>query len=432
MGVPHTFGMPSMMMRSPALTAVLACLAMVRGPGAQAQSPHPMTVADLPLLKGVSDPQISPDGRSVAYVRTTSDYQADRITLVIVIVDAASGAIRHATSGTAPQWSPDGRSLALRDVAGSHAGIWIYDVGTEQRRFLVPVFSTNAWLGNLAVKNYAWSPDGSAIAYVGTDSVVPPTPHPDGDAPAAADVEVFSRIMYKTRTGFTDNRRTHIARRAPHVRCRSRSCMPRVLTPGQYDEHSLDWSPEGTHIAFVSDRSIDPDNAYTNDLWTVDAETGQVTRLTDTPSRGVWSGTGRLMASSSRIPHGPDTHNTKDSPAEDTHVWAIPATGGAAWQVAPLNWTGAIGSGQLVPGRGERVLHGGGSWTIVGVSRPRRRRAGAASRHVPVSGRSSTRSTMPGAVMAYVQSDLTHPSEVWVSGADGRSARASSRTSRMR
>ncbi len=50
-----------------------------------------MTVADLPLLKGVSDPQISPDGRSVAYVRTTSDYQADKITSVIVIVDAASG-----------------------------------------------------------------------------------------------------------------------------------------------------------------------------------------------------------------------------------------------------------------------------------------------------------------------------------------------------
>jgi len=167
----HTFGMPSVMMRSPALTAVLASLAILWGPGAQAQSAHPMTVADLPLLKGVTDPQISPDGRSVAYVRTTSDYQADKITSVIVVVDAASGAIRHMTPGTAPLWSPDGRSLALRDDAGSHAGIWIYDVGTEQRRFLVPVYSTNAWLGNLAVKNYAWSPDGSAIAYVGTASL---------------------------------------------------------------------------------------------------------------------------------------------------------------------------------------------------------------------------------------------------------------------
>jgi dipeptidyl aminopeptidase/acylaminoacyl peptidase len=411
--------MPSVTMRSPALTAVLASLAMLWGPGAQAQSPHPMTVADLPLLKGVTDPQISPDGRSVAYVRTTSDYQADKITSVIVIVDATSGAIRHMTSGTAPLWSPDGRLLALRDDAGSHAGIWIYDVGTEQRRFLVPVYSTNAWLGNLAVKNYAWSPDGSAIAYVGTDSVVPATPRPDGDAPAAADVEVFSRIMYKTRIGFTDNRRTHIY--VMPVACGAApSCVPRVLTPGSYDEHSLAWSPDGHHIAFVSDRSPDPDNAYTNDLWTVDAETGQVTRLTDTPSAEfwpAWSPDGKQIA----FPAWRRTHNTKDSPAEDTHVWAMSAAGGAAWPVAPsldrrvgqVSWSPAGGSVYFTA-----TDHGSISVYRAPAAGGPAQRLTTCTCQVPQYSLDHA-----GRWMAYVQNDLTHPSELWIAGADGRGAR---------
>ncbi len=210
MGALHTFGMTSVILATITAGVVLSWGADARAQNAAAPPHHAMTTGDLSLLKGVSDPQISPDGRSVAYVRTTFDYQGDKTISVIVIVDAASGAARHVVQGTAPQWSPDGRSLAFRDDAGSHNGIWIYDAATEHRWFLVAVPVTNAWLGSLAVKNFAWSPDGSAIAYVGTDSVVPPAPHPDGDAPAAADVEVFSRIMYKTRTGFTDNRRTHV------------------------------------------------------------------------------------------------------------------------------------------------------------------------------------------------------------------------------
>src|SRR5579864_5675382 len=116
MGAPHTFGMTSVILATMTAGVVLSWGADARAQGSaappepqsqtqsqtqsrtqsqtQSQPPlhHPMTTGDLSHLKGVSDPQISPDGRSVAYVRTTVDYQGDKTTAVIVIVDATSGA----------------------------------------------------------------------------------------------------------------------------------------------------------------------------------------------------------------------------------------------------------------------------------------------------------------------------------------------------
>ena len=431
MGALHTFGMTSVILATMTAGVVLSWGAGRRaraecggaaGAAIATHPPpphHPMTTGDLSLLKGVSDPQISPDGRSVAYVRTTFDYQGDKTISVIVIVDAASGAARHVVQGTAPQWSPDGRSLAFRDDAESHNGIWIYDTATEHRWFLVAVPVTNAWLGSLAVKNFAWSPDGSAIAYVGTDSVVPPAPHPDGDAPAAADVEVFSRIMYKTRTGFTDNRRTHVY--VVPVACgAAAACTPRVLTPGAYDEHSLAWSPDGHRIAFVSDRSPDPDNAYTNDLWTVDVATGQITRLTDTPSAEfspVWSPDGKQIA----FPAWRRPNNTKDSPAEDTHVWAIAATGGAAWPVAP-SLDRRVGQVSWPPAGGMVYFtatdHGSISVYRAPATGGPAQRLTTCQCQVP-----QYSLDRAGRWMAYAENDLTHPSEVWIAAADGRGPR---------
>ncbi len=198
------------------------------------------------------------------------------------------------------------------------------------------------------------------------------------------------------------------------------SCVPRVLTPGSYDEHSLAWSPDGHHIAFVSDRSPDPDNAYTNDLWTVDAETGQVTRLTDTPSAEfwpAWSPDGKQIA----FPAWRRTHNTKDSPAEDTHVWAMSAAGGAAWQVAPsldrrvgqVSWSPAGGSVYFTA-----TDHGSISVYRAPAAGGPAQRLTTCTCQVPQYSLDHA-----GRWMAYVQNDLTHPSELWIAGADGRGAR---------
>ena len=119
-------------------------------------------------LVGISDPQIAPDGKSVAVVVSRANIKDNRNDTEIVAVDAASGATRSLTferRGVAsPRWSPDGARLAFLANATSEREakrqIWMMNTaGGDARRI------TDAANG---VQQFAWSPDGSQIAYVKT------------------------------------------------------------------------------------------------------------------------------------------------------------------------------------------------------------------------------------------------------------------------
>src|SRR5262250_610657 len=80
-------------------------------------TPRPMTPHDLTRIRFLSDPQIAPDGRTVAFVVTTLSEEKDEYLSNIWLVDVAGGAPRRFTAGprrdTAPRWSPDGTRLAF-------------------------------------------------------------------------------------------------------------------------------------------------------------------------------------------------------------------------------------------------------------------------------------------------------------------------------
>lgn len=286
---------------------------------AMAQGPRPFAAADQDRLRSVSEARLAPDGATLAYVRGTVSVVDNRSTSEIVLVRTSTGAELSAWAGAVPRWSPDGRSIAYLGARGSQAGIWIREVGRGVDRFLAAAPQSDAWLGRGASKNFEWSPDGKWIAFVAAGPAV---------APSGSDVKVFSRIMYKTRTGFTDDRRTHL------WLVSAAGGEPRLLTPGSFDEHSVAWAPDSRRIAFVSDRSEDPDNTFSNDIFVLDIETGATTRLTSTRSAEflpVWSPDGQWIACEAWV----RTNNTKDSPAEDTKVYVMPAAGGAPRRIAP-------------------------------------------------------------------------------------------------
>src|SRR6202789_2873557 len=96
-------------MAGSSLAALLLCAAPAAGI-AQAVKPalKPLDVFD---LQWVSDPEISPDGRSIAYVRMSFDIKTDRPRGVIWLVGADGKHARplsDAVSSSAPRWSPDG------------------------------------------------------------------------------------------------------------------------------------------------------------------------------------------------------------------------------------------------------------------------------------------------------------------------------------
>ena len=107
-------------------------------PGLAAQK-RAMTVDDYLALKSVGDPQLSPDGKWVAYSVTENSLKDNRGIARIWLADVSSGQVRQLTAGPGsdrqPRWSPDGRTLAFVSTRESGAQLWVLPIaGGEARR----------------------------------------------------------------------------------------------------------------------------------------------------------------------------------------------------------------------------------------------------------------------------------------------------------
>src|SRR5437879_7126685 len=124
---------------------------------------------DLARVVRLTDPQVAPDGRSIALVVSRANLEEDRWDPELALVDLESGSVRTLTYDRRgvgqPRWSPTGDRLAFLATVGSgreaHPQVFVMAAtGGEARRL------TSAAEG---VQQFAWSPDGSTIAYAAAD-----------------------------------------------------------------------------------------------------------------------------------------------------------------------------------------------------------------------------------------------------------------------
>jgi dipeptidyl aminopeptidase/acylaminoacyl peptidase len=299
-------------------------LFLVAAPGSAAA--RPLESADYYRMRSVTSVRLSPDGTRAAYTVMVNDGAGRPRTQLWTVGLPEGTPIRiggPAATGSDPSWSPDGRSIAFSGESGGKSTLMIVSAAGGAPRALAEMAGTNSPLtfeGNAI----AWSPDSRRIAFVSA------TPGPETEL-ASGDPVVITRHLYKPdlvegHTRFNDNRRRHIflvdaAGGAPHA-----------LTSGTFEEHSIDWSPDGQEILCVSNREPDPDLFYNPDLFAVRVADGTLRRVTATESAEYeprWSPDGRRIVFLGTRRGVTDLETTM----EDTHVWVAAADGSGRREV---------------------------------------------------------------------------------------------------
>ncbi|MEO1647463.1 MAG: S9 family peptidase [Pseudomonadota bacterium] len=247
---------------------------------ASAQGDHTkFTGADLFGLSVAADPQISPDGSQIAYVRRTNDIMTDRAVSSIWLIDVASGAQTPLVTGegahVSPRWSPDGTRLAY--VSTQSGG------GPELHvRWMASGQSANITSLAEGPGGVTWSPDGNSIAYTarvpgqGLTLGKPPA-KPEG-AEWGKPLQIVDRVTYRRDGG-------------SYVKPGTRQLFlvsatggaPRQLTFGEYSNGgAVEWAPDGSALFFSGNRNEDWElEPVQSEIYRLDIASGDITALTD-------------------------------------------------------------------------------------------------------------------------------------------------------
>ncbi len=271
-------------------------------------------------LRSVGTVQFSPDGSRLAYTVLRNDAGRDPVDQVWILTLADGKSICLSAgdepSGN-PQWSPDGKWIAYSGRTGDRHGLIIARPDGGNKRFVASMEGTNSPLPTTG-RTFTWSPDSRQIAYVSAQ------PGPE-TAEATGDPIVITRYLYKPTAGegnshFNDNKRLHI------FVADVATGQSRQLTNGTHHEHSIEWSPDGKEIAFISNREPNEDQFFNYDLFALNAATGDIRRITATESaeyRPHWSPDGKSIVYMATKRGLTDLETTM----EDTHVWLADSDG---------------------------------------------------------------------------------------------------------
>ncbi|HEY4205490.1 MAG TPA: S9 family peptidase [Puia sp.] len=260
--------------------------------------------ADIYRLPSVSDPQISPEGKWVAYTVSTIDSIKDKRSSSIWMISLDGSQDLRLTNSpegeSRPRWSPDGKYLAFlssREASPMDVGdhlpvtrpavkgsqIWLMDRRGGEAQRLTTIKG--------GVNDYAWSPDGQKLLLTLTDQ-----DHEDTGKVKTTKPYVIDRYQYKQDVEGYRYKKLYTHLYLFNISTKKLD----TLTTGHYDDENATWSPDGSSIAFVSNRTEDPDKNENTDIYTIAAQphnnVRQLTAWKGSDNNPRWSPDGQYIA----------------------------------------------------------------------------------------------------------------------------------------
>ncbi len=254
-------------MRRVVLVVVLAWA--VGGAAAEEPKTHPFSVHDMLAMDRLSEWQASPDGKTIVFVRRTTDLEANKGRTDLWLVNADGTALRrlttHPDADHSPRWTPDGKTIHFLSTRSGSSQIWrIAADGGEAE----PV--TNE---PLDVGSFVLSRDGMWIAFSmevfpDAESVADTKKRLDETAARKSTGRVYDRLFIRHWDTWADGRRSHLfvipAAGGTAVDVMKGMDADSPSKPfGGSDEYTF--TPDGKSVVFTA-RDVGREEAWSTDL----------------------------------------------------------------------------------------------------------------------------------------------------------------------
>jgi dipeptidyl aminopeptidase/acylaminoacyl peptidase len=427
-------------------TFLLAFLLLALVPAvAEAAGKRPMKIDDLFAFKRLSDPQISPDGKLVAYILATVDLEGNKSTSALWLAPTdGKGEPRQLTNAAGkkdrhPRWSPDGKKLLFESNRSGDFQLWVISLDGGEAKQLTTI-STEAG-------NALWSPDGKTIAFV--SAVYPeysakPFKESDEankkrlkegeDNPVKA--KVFTRLFFRHWDSYVEDKRQHL------FVLPADGGEPKDVTPGDRDAYptsdtfetgdNYTFSPDSKYLLFTAPPERDEAWSTNYEICRVPVTGGKMETLTAdnkaADSGPQFSPDGKKLAYRAQKKAGYE--------ADKWNLMIVDVDEGGAFKGEPKSITDRIDKspdGFAWAGNGKLffVADDHGETPIFEVEIDPRRPGGSLGRQWSAPGRVGMNGgvtvSRDGDRLAFTNAALDHPNTLRIGSTD-RSARGSLRT----
>jgi dipeptidyl aminopeptidase/acylaminoacyl peptidase len=380
-----------------------------------AQAKRAITFDDFIGLPIVADPQLSPDGKWVAYTVTTPSLKDNRGIARIWLADLATGRTRQLTQGPgsdrSPRWSPDGKTLAFISTRQGGPQIWALALaGGEARK----VTSIDDGVGEIY-----WKPDGEGLLAV-VDLKWPTDQEIDRrNGEYTTDARLWTELFWRHWDDFRVGHRQHVLGVALATGKASDLTpvdhdVPTIATSGDGD---VAISPDGREIA-VAMHGDDVVATNTNvDIYVMPGDAGR-----GTGDASTWKNVTEASKGADNTPrYSPDgkwlSYLSMERPgfeADRQRLMLLPRAGGAPIEATP-GWTLSVGSYLWCPDAKcvYAVVEERGRESFYRIDVPGFRRTAV----IAGAGMNTSPAVTPdGKTLVYVHQSNTQPPELWVSG----------------